>query len=72
MLNLLETKQILHIRDVTNIKNMIHEEEKINLLFKIFRDHRRPIDFIIFCRLLQKYGVLAVEEFGKDMENKLK
>ena len=65
MLSVLKRNQILNERDVTKITRTESEEDKSTLLFDIFYQHRQPEDVRIFCRLLQKSGVRASEEFGK-------
>ena len=72
ILPILERKKILDDRNVADIRNKQHEQDKIQSLFKIFKEHRRGIDFLTFCQLLQKQGVSATQEFGWKMETELR
>lgn len=68
----LQRKRILSNRDVTSIQNEVHENDKVELLFKKLYDHRQGKDFLAFCQLLQKHCVLTIKEFGKKMEVEVK
>ena len=71
ILPILEKHKILDDRDVTDIRNKQHKQDKIELLFKIFKEHRRGIDLKTFCQLLQEQGVSAIQKFGQKMEMEL-
>ena len=72
ILNSLKIKRILSDRDVDNIRSKTHENDRINLLFDILRDHRGEKDFFTFCQLLQKHCVRIIQEFGTKLEMKVK
>ena len=72
MLPKLRAENILDNREFTDIQNKAHHSDKIELLYTIFYEHRRGIDFLKYCQLLQKQGVSAAQEFGKKMEMELR
>ena len=71
ILRILEREKILDSRDVTDIRNEQHEEDRIELLFKFFYNHSSVTDFLIFCQLLQKQSKRATQEFGQKMKMEL-
>ena len=71
MLPILKREKILDDRDVTNIGNKPHKQDRINSLFEIFHKHSSGIDLLTFCQLLQKQGKRSTQEFGRKMEAEL-
>ena len=71
ILPILERKKILDDWDVTKIREKGQEQERIESLFRIFYKHRRGIDLLTLCQLLQKQGVRATQEFGLKMKMEL-
>ena len=71
MLLILQRHKILDDRDVTNIGNKQHIADKIDYLFKIFYNHSRGTDLLIFCQLLQMQSKDATQELGRKMEMEL-
>ncbi|RDD40155.1 Nephrocystin-3 [Trichoplax sp. H2] len=66
----LKSKGILSSREVTDIKNMIHKEDKAAELSSILRDKRDNSDFRKFCLLLENHSVNTVRKFGKKLLKK--
>ncbi|RDD35921.1 hypothetical protein TrispH2_012107 [Trichoplax sp. H2] len=63
----LKSKGILSSREVTDIKNLIHEDDKATKLLSILRDKRYNSDFLTFCQLLEKNSVIAVQKLGEKL-----
>ena len=72
ILSELKREKVLSKRDVTDIKNKKHHDEKVELLYDIFYYHREANDFLILCRLLKENQVETIQKFGKKMKKELK